>query len=505
MSQTITIEGLPTRLMVGLEIHVELATRSKMWTGAANLAHPDHFESEPNSIIDPIVIGMPGSLPVMNREAVAMSIRVGLAIGCEIAKRCKWDRKSYCYPDLPKNYQISQYDLPLCGEGVLETPISDEEGAERLPIRILRAHLEEDAGKLLHEAPGGRKIDHSIVDLNRAGTPLLEIVTEPDFTSASQAVEFCRALRNIVRYLGVSEAIMQRGHMRFEPNINVIIEKDGQEFATPIVEIKNLNSFKAVRDSIDYEHVRQVHKWLEDGKVMGPRMKQTHGWNDAKGVTVFQRHNEDEDEYRYFPDPDLVAVEVSEQWKQELSATIGELPLARADRYRSEWSLSTVDARTLTEERSVSEFFEAVCAEGVSPKRAAAVCTNNLAKRANETSVLISDLSVTPAQVGVIEAMFANDKIHAGSADELYGLCCQDGTADPQILAEQNDLMQESDSGALDTWAAEAIAAEPKAADDVRNGNPKAIGRLIGAMRKASGGKANPKASQEAIRKQLGV
>ncbi|MDX1565979.1 MAG: hypothetical protein R3236_11260, partial [Phycisphaeraceae bacterium] len=281
MSEHTTIEGLRTRLLVGLEIHVELSTRSKMWTGAANVAHVDHEDAEPNSLVDPVVMGLPGTLPVMNRRAVEMSIRVGLALGCAIATRCKWDRKSYCYPDLPKNYQISQYDLPLCGEGVLEAPLDDED-SQRRPVRIRRAHLEEDAGKLLHEAPGGRPIDGSIVDLNRAGTPLLEIVTEPDINSAQQAVAFGRALRNIVRHLDVSEAVMQRGHMRFEPNINVIIEKDGREYATPIVEIKNLNSFKALRDSIEHEHVRQVHQWLEDGKVMGPRMKQTRGWDDAK-------------------------------------------------------------------------------------------------------------------------------------------------------------------------------------------------------------------------------
>src|ERR1051325_8769552 len=235
-------QGLKTRLKIGMEVHVELATRSKMWTGAPNVAHLDYFDAPPNSLLDPVVIGLPGSLPVMNAAALEMSIKVGLALNCKIAAFTKWDRKSYYYPDLPKNYQISQYDLPLCSEGVLEIPVDD--GALK-KVRIIRAHLEEDAGKLLHEAPGGQPIDDSIVDLNRAGTQLLEIVTYPDITSAHEAVAFGQALRNICRSLGVSEGIMQRGQIRFEPNINVIIEKDSVTYATPIVEIKNLNSFRS--------------------------------------------------------------------------------------------------------------------------------------------------------------------------------------------------------------------------------------------------------------------
>ncbi|HAI13193.1 MAG TPA: Asp-tRNA(Asn)/Glu-tRNA(Gln) amidotransferase GatCAB subunit B, partial [Phycisphaerales bacterium] len=230
--------GLDARLMVGMEIHVELATKTKMFTSVPNVAHPDYHDAAPNSIIDPVVIGMPGVLPVINKAAVDMAIKVGLALGCEIASFTKWDRKSYYYPDLPKNYQISQYDLPICGEGEIEIPVSHEPDAPTKKIRILRAHLEEDAGKLAHEAPGGIAIDHSIVDLNRAGTPLLEIVTYPDFETPDQVVMFGQMLRDIVRHIGVSEGVMQMGHIRFEPNINVIITKDGKTYKTPIAEIK---------------------------------------------------------------------------------------------------------------------------------------------------------------------------------------------------------------------------------------------------------------------------
>ena len=294
---------LKTRLIVGMEIHVELATRSKMFTAAPNVAHPDHYDAQPNSLCDPVVIGMPGVLPVINKQAVEMSMLVGLALGCKIAKMTKWDRKSYYYPDLPKNYQISQYDQPLCEQGRIDVPISDDPQAALKTVRIRRAHLEEDAGKLLHEAPGGVKIDFSIVDLNRAGTPLLEIVTEPDLASAQEAVSFGQALRNLCRFLGVSEGIMQKGHMRFEPNINVEIEHHGQTYQTPIVEIKNLNSFKALHGAIEHEHERQIEQWLETRRVMGPGAKATRGWDDVNQVTTPQREKRRRPRLPLFPRP----------------------------------------------------------------------------------------------------------------------------------------------------------------------------------------------------------
>lgn len=498
------IEGLKTQLKVGLEIHVELATRTKMWTSVPNVAHPDNFDAEPNSIIDPVVIGMPGTLPVMNKQAVAMSIQVGLALGCDIAKWCKWDRKSYYYPDLPKNYQISQYDLPLVGEGVVDVPESDEPGSPTNPIRILRAHLEEDAGKLMHEGPGGQPINHSIVDLNRAGTPLLEIVTHPDFTSADQVVAFGKLLRNVCRFLGVTEGIMQKGHMRFEPNINVIIEKDGQTFPTPIVEIKNLNSFKAVAGAIQHENVRQVRQWLEDGKTMGLGTKQTRGWDDNRGVTLLQREKEDAHDYRYFPDPDLIPVTVSDEWIQQLRADIPELPHVREQRYTNEYQLSPKDARALIDERDVCFFYEDIIAAGVKPKRAAAILLNNLAKRANEAACLVSDLGITPTQIAGIEQMQQDNKISSNGADDLFALCIENGPdSDPTQLAEQHALLQVSDDSAVDEWIDAAIEAEPKSAEDFRNGNQAAIGRLMGAVMKVSQGKANPKLVQQKIREKL--
>lgn len=501
----VEIEGLKTRLMVGLEIHVELATRSKMWTSAPNVAHADYFDAEPNTLLDPVVIGMPGTLPVMNKEAVRMAIRVGLAMGCEIARWCKWDRKSYYYPDLPKNYQISQYDLPLCGKGVMEVAVSDEPDAVMRPVRIIRAHLEEDAGKLLHEAVGGGMIDYSIVDLNRAGTPLLEIVTEPDFVTAGQVVRFGQTLRNICRFLGVTEGVMQRGQMRFEPNINVVIEKGGQTYKTPIVEIKNLNSFKAVQGSIEYEHGRQVMQWLEDGKVMSPGSKSTRGWDDAKGVTVLQREKEDAHDYRYFPDPDLVPVTVGEEWLEELRATIPELPLARERRYVAEYGLNVRDARALVGERDVCLFFEAIVSEGVEGKRAATICRNNLAKLANERGCGVHELGISAKQVAAVDAMQRENKISSNGADTLYGKLCASGDEGMTVeeAAKKYGLIQVSDDSQLDGWVMSAILCQPQAAEDVRAGKTAAIGRLVGEVMKQSGGQANPKLIQAKLREKL--
>ena len=492
--------GLTTRLIVGMEIHVELATRTKMWTAAPNLAHPDHFDAPPNSLLDPLVIGMPGTLPVMNKAAVEMSLKVGLALGCNIATRTKWDRKSYYYPDLPKNYQISQYDLPLCYGGSLEL---DGE-----TIGITRAHLEEDAGKLLHELPSStsgisRTLDGSIVDLNRAGTPLLEIVTEPDLTSAEGAVKFGQTLRDLCRHLDVTEGIMQKGHMRFEPNINVEIERDGKVYKTPIVEIKNLNSFRAVQGAIEHEHRRQVEAWLETGEVMKPGAKSTRGWDDVRLVTVLQREKEEAHDYRYFPDPDLVEVAVDEAWVERVRAALPEPPHTRFERYRTGLGLSEKDAAALIDEPAVTRFFEKVLSLKVEAKRATALLLNYGAKRANERGVRIDELGITPEQVAGIAVLIEADKIGSSAADELFGYCCDPKSMNKtaEELAEEHGLLQVSDTSALEGYI-DQVLADPKnakAIEDIRGGKDKAVGMLLGGIMKLSGGQANPKLVREMI------
>jgi aspartyl-tRNA(Asn)/glutamyl-tRNA(Gln) amidotransferase subunit B len=503
------------RLKIGMEIHVELATRSKMFTRVANVAHPDHYDAPPNSLIDPVVAALPGALPVMNRRAVEMSIMVGLALNCRIASFSKWDRKNYFYPDLPKGYQISQYDLPLCVDGVLEIPV-EHGGAKR--VRIIRAHLEEDTGKLGHELPGGFHYEGSLVDLNRAGTPLLEIVTHPDLESADEAVTFARELRNICRFLGVTGGVMQRGHMRFEPNVNVIITTDdGREVATPIVEVKNLNSFKSLRGAIEHEFKRQVEQWQKDGVTHASGLKSTRGWDDVRGVTVLQREKEEAHDYRYFPDPDLVPVIVSDAWREEIAAQIPELPMRRRQRYHDEYGLSEKEALTLTDDADLCFFYEA-CIDETSKRpnvqtskgtwigrECAKWLLNAGAKRANERGVGIHELGISPKQIAQIIALREQESIGSNAADELFGLLCEPEhrDADALELATARGLVQVRDEAALDRWVEEAIAAQPQAASDFAAGKDAAAGRLVGHIMKISKCQADAKAINAKLRQKL--
>lgn len=516
------------QLKVGLEVHVELATRSKMFSRAANPAHPDYDRAAPNTLIDPVVLGLPGALPVMNKAAIEMAMLVGLALGCRIAEQTKWDRKGYFYPDLPKGYQISQYDLPLCFDGQVDVPAVDEKGfavpgAAAHRVGIIRAHLEEDAGKLLHEAPGGAPIDFSIVDLNRAGTPLLEIVTQPDFSAVDQVVAFAKMLRSICRFLGVTEGVMQKGHMRFEPNINTILTlDDGRTATTPIVEIKNLNSFKSLKGAIEFELADQPKRWQLDGRVMGKGAKTTRGWDDARGETYVQREKEDAPDYRYFPDPDLVPVVVDAAWREAVRARIPELPQARLSRYVRDYGLSAPEASALTEERGTCLLYEGAIEEmvglGMERVRAGRVAANLLlqsgARRANERGVPIYELGISPGPLAKLAKLREDGRIGSNAADELFGLLCggekpgrrtggETGPADVETLARERGLLIVRDDAAMERWCDEAIAGNPQAAADVRAGKAAAIGRLVGAAMKASGGSADAKAVREALMKKL--
>jgi aspartyl-tRNA(Asn)/glutamyl-tRNA(Gln) amidotransferase subunit B len=534
-------------LIVGLEIHVELSTRTKMFSRALSVAHPANFDAAPNTLVDPTVLGLPGALPVMNLAAVETSMMVGMALGCSISPLSRWDRKSYFYPDLPKNYQISQYQLPLCFDGSVELPPITADGridydalttesANDLPgkrIGIIRAHLEEDAGKLLHEAPGGFAIDPpgSIADYNRAGTALLEIVTQPDFTSADEVVVFCRMFRNICRFVGATEGILQRGHMRFEPNINTVLTlSDGRTVKTPIVEIKNLNSFKAVKGAIEHERREQPRRWEQDHLELRPGSKSTRGWDDGANETFLQREKEEAQDYRYFPDPDLPPVTIDEPWCERVRARLPELPLARARRYMLELGLSAKEAAALTDEWDVCAFYdrsvEAAIALGVDRQRAGRLGANFVlqsgAKRANELStqehpVLPSDLGISAESVAQIVRLRAEEKIGSTAADELFGLLCRGGDehvesggdqrgggVDVESIAKRRSMLIVRDAGALEGWCDQVIAANPKVAEDVRSGKLQAAGRLVGEVMKLAGGAADAKLVRETLLRKLG-
>ncbi|MDQ7014289.1 MAG: Asp-tRNA(Asn)/Glu-tRNA(Gln) amidotransferase subunit GatB [Planctomycetota bacterium] len=510
-------------LVVGMEVHVELATASKMFSRAPNPACAGSGgmdEPEPNSLVDPVVLALPGALPVMNRAAVEMSMRVGLALGCRIAAQSRWDRKSYFYPDLPKAYQISQYDRPLCEGGVVEVPAVDARGVfdlsgERTRVRVLRAHLEEDAGKLLHELPGGGgggKLDGSIVDLNRAGTPLLEIVTEPDFRSAAECVAFARLLRLTCRFLGVTEGVMQRGHMRFEPNINCrLVLRDGREVATPIVEIKNLNSFRALGETIEYELREQPGRWVEDGRELGAGTKTTRGWDAGRGVTVVQREKEDAHDYRYFPDPDLPEVCVDEAWCERVRAGVPELPLARMDRYAAEAGVNGAEAAALVEDRETAQLYDAIVEALVGMGRARADVARAAAnlllqqgfKLANERGVAVGALGFSAAQAAGIVGLRLDGDIAAAAVEVLLVECCEDSAAVPREVAAGLGLLVVRDAAQLEAWCDEVIAAQPEVADQVRRGKVQAVGRLIGQVMARSGGTADAKEAREMLLRKL--
>ncbi len=482
----------PYKIIVGLEIHVHLATRTKMFCGC-ELAYGEAA----NTRTCPVCLGMPGTLPVMNKTAVEYAILTALALNCEIPSFTKWDRKSYYYPDLPKNYQISQYDLPLSRAGSIEIPL-EEGGTKR--IRITRAHLEEDAGKNVHTLG-----PFSAVDLNRAGTPLLEIVTEPDMNSPGEVRALAQELQRIVRFLGVSEGDMQKGHMRFEPNVNLHIEHGGQVFKTPITEVKNLNSFRALERSIAYEAARQYEEFLETGQTLQMGNKKTFGWDDVHEMTVLQREKEEAHDYRYFPDPDLVPVEVGPEWLEEIRGRMCELPLAMQNRLVSACGLSEYDAGVLTGERATAEFFDAAVKLGADPKRACNLLTQVGLKLANEAGTPVDQLKITPDHLAKLAGMIEAGTISATAANTLFERIAKNG-GDPEASAKEMNLIQSSDSGEIEALVDAVIAEQAQAVQDVVQETKKAKkarGFLMGQVIQKSGGQANPKIVAQILSQKL--
>ena len=484
--------NLQYKVVVGLEIHVQLCTKSKMFCSCAV-----EFGRRPNSRVCPVCLGMPGVLPVMNKQALEYAALVALALNCEIGKFTKWDRKSYYYPDLPKNYQISQYDLPLGANGFIDIPL--EQGQTKR-VGIIRAHLEEDAGKNLH--PAG---NFSQVDLNRTGTPLLEIVTEPDMNSAAEVRALAVELQRMVRYLGVSEADMQKGQMRFEPNINLVITKDGAEYKTPIAEIKNLNSFRALERSIDYEIQRQLDEFLQTGKTMETAGKSTRGWDDDREVTVLQREKEEAPDYRYFPEPDLVPVELTTEWLDDIRSRLCELPIKRQMRYVNEYKLSDYDAGVLTAERSTAEFFEQSIGAGGEPKRVCNLLTQVGLKLANEKGCSLAELGLTAQEIAELAKMIDAGTVSATAGNTIIEEMAKSGKA-AQIIAEELNLIQKSDAGELETIVDQVLTENPKAVNDVTGGGKKskaARGFLLGRVMQKTKGRANPKVVSEILARKL--
>jgi aspartyl-tRNA(Asn)/glutamyl-tRNA(Gln) amidotransferase subunit B len=510
----------PYRVVIGLEVHVQLLTKTKLFCGCST-----QFGLPPNSATCPVCIGMPGVLPVMNRQAFDLALKAALALNCHIAEFTKWDRKNYYYPDLPKNYQISQYDLPFSHDGWLEI----ETGETKKRIRIIRVHLEEDAGKLMHDEDGrGRE---SLVDLNRAGTPLLEIVSHPDMASPEEAKAFLEEIRLLLKELEVSDCEMQEGSLRCDANVNIHLPlHDGTFAATPIVEVKNLNSFRAVERAIKYEAQRQYGQFQKDGKKLGEASKATAGWNDAKGVTVIQRRKEEASDYRYFPEPDLVPAEVDDAWLQRTRSGLGELPAMQRVRLESQYALSPYDAGVLTRQgRSFVTMFEEIAKLSGDAKAASNWITNEVLQSLNQRNWSVKEFPLTPYEMAGLINKVKETGLNKQRARELYERMLE--KAESRLLDWQpvtmgglprsfprapqdayNILVQAidelgfkvvGDSSQLREMVQRAIAANPKAVADFKKGKTKAADAIKGAVMRETKGMAKMEMVQQLVMEEM--
>lgn len=471
-------------VVIGLEVHAQLKTKSKIFAPDEN-----EFGHEPNSLVSPITLGMPGVLPVLNKEVVNMGILTGLALNCEIPERCKFDRKQYFYPDLPKGYQISQYDEPICVNGYLNI--------KGKRIGITRAHLEEDAGKLVHAgADGIAGSSYSLVDLNRAGTPLLEIVSEPDMRSSEEARNYMEELRNIVRYIGVCDGNLEEGSMRCDANIS-IMPKGSKEFGTR-AEIKNVNSFSALQRAIEYEIDRQI-EIVEDG---GEVVQETRLWDDNARETKSMRGKEDAHDYRYFPEPDLMPLVISREWVQQIKDKMPELPQQKRERYMS-LGLSEYDASVIVEQMGLALFFDKVLKLGASPKIAVNFIMGEIAAYLKEEKLEITDTKLTPENLAELIAMIEKNTISNNIGKQIIIDMMKDGTPASKIV-EARGLSQISDEGAIKEIVQKVVDANPQQVEAYRGGKVQLLGFFVGQVMKETKGRANPKSVNDILKEILG-
>jgi len=466
--------------VIGMEVHVQILTQSKMFCGCS----ADYASTPPNTHVCPVCLALPGVLPVINAHAVESTLRTGLALGCTIPPHSKFDRKNYTYPDLPKGYQISQYDLPFCVDGGLE--VQAEDGPKRIGIR--RVHLEEDTAKLIHQG------DSSLIDFNRAGVPLMEIVTEADIRTADEAWQYLNKLRTIVRYLGVSSGNMEEGAMRCEANISV--RPVGSEELGTKVEVKNLNSFRSTRLAIEYEIQRQANLLDSGGRVE----QVTMGWDENAHCTVFQRSKEYAEDYRYFPEPDLPPIEMAEDYVESLRASLPELPDAKRARFCRDLSIKPTDAALLVQDRELAAFFEAAvdAANETPPQTTANWLLVDVPAQLRDAGTDLAAASLTPAALAELVDLVSAGTINATVGKRVLAEIIATGDA-PRAIVERKGLGQISDNDALQAIVAEIIATHPKPAQQYRKGEKKVIGFLIGQVMKRTGGKANV----QVVRQQL--
>ncbi len=479
--------------VIGLETHCQLSTETKIFSSSSTA-----FGADPNTHIDPICMGMPGTLPVLNQKVLEYAVKAGLALNCQIAPYSKFDRKQYFYPDLPKNYQISQYDLPIAEHGWVEIELEDDAGNPiRKRIGVTRLHMEEDAGKLVHG--GSDRLSgstYSLVDYNRAGVPLIEIVSEPDLRSGAEAAEYAREMRRIVRYLGVSDGNMQEGSLRCD--VNISIRPVGTEKFGTKVEIKNMNSFNAIERAINYEIERQTQA-LAAGEAL---VQETRLWEEGAQRTISMRKKEGSSDYRYFPEPDLGPIEVSNQQLAEWRSQLPELPAQKRHRYESDLGLSPYDARVLTDDRAIAQYFEAAIAAGAPAKQAANWIMGDISGYLNNEKKSITDLPLTPESlaemIGLVESNTISTKI---GKDILPELLVNGGSA--KALIERKGLIQISDPAVLEAAIATVLAAYPAELEKYRSGRKNMLGFFVGQVMKQTGGRADPKLTNQLLTQRL--
>lgn len=456
--------------VIGLEVHVELKTQSKIFS-----ASPNHFGADPNTNTTVVDLGYPGVLPVLNKKAVEYGMKASMALNCEIATETKFDRKNYFYPDNPKAYQISQFDKPIGEHGWIEIEVD----GYKKKIGITRVHLEEDAGKLNHEK------GYSLVDFNRQGTPLIEIVSEPDIRTPNEAYAYLEKLKSIIQYTGVSDCKMEEGSLRCDANIS--IRPVGQEEFGTKTELKNLNSFNFVRKGLEYEEQRQ-REVVSSGGVIN---QETRRFDEATSTTLLMRVKEGSDDYRYFPEPDLTDLYIDEDWKARIRAEIPELPDARQKRYMEEWGLPEYDAKVLTVTKEMADFFEGTVANGAEPKLASNWVMGDVSAYLNAEQKELAEVKLTPENLAGMIKLIGNGTISSKIAKQVFKELIENG-GDAEAIVKEKGLVQISDEGALLKIIGEVLDNNPQSIEDFKNGKQKAIGFLVGQLMKATKGQANP-------------
>jgi aspartyl-tRNA(Asn)/glutamyl-tRNA(Gln) amidotransferase subunit B len=468
--------------VIGLEVHVQLSTRTKIFCGC-----PTSFGAQPNSNVCPICMGLPGALPVLNRQAVELAIEAALALNCTVNKRSIFARKNYFYPDLPKGYQISQYDQPLAEHGVVDI------GTKR--IGVTRVHMEDDAGKSIHD--GFKDSDrYSYIDLNRCGTPLIEIVSDPDMRSSDEAYDYLTVLKQVLQYVGVSTCDMEKGHLRCDANVSVRL-RGAEKFGTK-AEVKNLNSFRFLKMALDHEIARQVALIESGGRVM----QETRLFNVDTGETVGMRSKEHAHDYRYFPEPDLIPLEISDAWLARIREGMPELPASRRKRFVESYGLREYDAEVLTSTREMSEYFEKVASVSGDPRAAANWVMGDLAGLLKQEGKEIAESPISADHLGRLVALIAHGKISGKLAKEVFPKMFATGEV-PEAIMEREGLQQISDEGALAKIIDEVIAGNPKQVEQYRSGKAAVIGYLVGQAMKASRGQADPAAVNRLLKEKL--